>query len=302
MNDFGFPDDLNRFELGLEILSRLQSEYGDLPQGEHHVHGLPPHQFTQEPIDEEIYVEKERAFSYQAPSLEEILRDSGPLPPETILLGVCDEGLPILLDLNDAAPGSLLLIGDPDSGKTDFLLTALESGSATISQWKFRFACLTRQKEDYFGLLSDPHSYLVTAFSDSRARNIILEFSHIAEQRRFGRQAGPALVLVVDDLVEAGKRLDNDAYDLLLWLIENGPASHVYVLASINARLLKSTDPRLLDLFGAWIIGSIDPTKIGTRLSRIPVETAERLAPRQQFSVYYQGEWVPFWIPARVMQ
>ncbi len=58
-----------------------------------------------------------------APALEQALDEVGPMPREALFLGIAADGLPVLLNLHDPAPGPLLLIADPGAGKTAFLQT-----------------------------------------------------------------------------------------------------------------------------------------------------------------------------------
>ncbi len=285
MNKLRNPDDMRQFELGLEILARLQPEMAVLPE-----RGL------LEPLEIQVYpTPRSPTLSFRLPTREEILQETGPLPPDSILLGLSDDHLPILFDLRSGMSGSLLVIGDPAAGKTSFLLAALENAIASGSSRRLRFAWLSQHLEELGDLQCDPHCFRAASFSDSSAREAIQKYAQIAEQRRYGRQMGPALLLVVDSLVEAARRLDAETYDLLLWLIEKGPASQVFTLASLDARRLNQIDPQVVDLFGAWIVGSIDPAQTGPRLVRLPFECAGSLIPGQQFCVFFLDEWIPFW-------
>ncbi len=49
------------------------------------------------------------------------LRCRPPVSRGSLLLGLAEDGLPVLLDLYDPAPGPLLVAGDGGSGKTAFL-------------------------------------------------------------------------------------------------------------------------------------------------------------------------------------
>ena len=56
-----------------------------------------------------------------APSLESALDEVGPMPRKALFMGIAPDGLPVLLNLHDPAPGPILVVGDPGAGKTAFL-------------------------------------------------------------------------------------------------------------------------------------------------------------------------------------
>ena len=54
-------------------------------------------------------------------SAETSAAQAAALPEGSLLLGMAEDGLPVLLDLYDPAAGPLLVAGDGGSGKTVFL-------------------------------------------------------------------------------------------------------------------------------------------------------------------------------------
>src|SRR5512139_2827767 len=66
-----------------------------------------------------------------APKLDRVLADIGPLPPEALFLGIASDGLPVLLNLHNPHPGPMLVAGDAGSGKTTFLRTIAHSVAQT---------------------------------------------------------------------------------------------------------------------------------------------------------------------------
>ena len=54
------------------------------------------------------------------------------LPGGSLMLGLAEDGLPVLLDLYDPAPGPLLVAGDGGSGKTALLQSLARAAASRI--------------------------------------------------------------------------------------------------------------------------------------------------------------------------
>ena len=61
------------------------------------------------------------------PLLREVLARLNPCPSYSMLMGVCDDDLPLLLDLSNPAAGSVLVVSDVQYGNTLFVKTMLAS-------------------------------------------------------------------------------------------------------------------------------------------------------------------------------
>ena len=65
------------------------------------------------------------------PSLEQVLAGLSSIPEYSILIGAGEDGSPILMDLSNSEAGSLLILGDPGSGKTRLMLSSTTSGTSS---------------------------------------------------------------------------------------------------------------------------------------------------------------------------
>jgi hypothetical protein len=72
---------------------------------------------TGEVIDE-IHIESHSAGSLL--SVNEVLNAFGSFRPFSVLFGICEDGLPLMLNLKDSTAGSLLIEGNPRMGKPRF--------------------------------------------------------------------------------------------------------------------------------------------------------------------------------------
>ncbi|MGE5221918.1 MAG: hypothetical protein ACM3PY_05750, partial [Omnitrophica WOR_2 bacterium] len=104
------------------------------------------------------------------------------------------------------------------------------------------------------------------------------------------------ILLVVDDLIETLHTLDGDTARSLLWLIQEGPASHIRTIATIDPTRMDAGDIPLLEYFGTWMVGKMETSGRAAQLSRLPLDLARNLVPGSQLALFTGGKWMRFWI------
>ncbi len=235
---------------------------------------------------------------YPLPSLENLLQSLSPLEPQILLIGGCDDDIPILLDLTNPAAGSLLLLGDRLSGKTRLLGSMVQSACSTTPRRELRIAGISSSQLEWQHAASSAHTYKWTSTRGIEASAIIHELARVCEQRRFGRENGPTLLLVIDELSELLENLDAQTVELLTWLARSGPAQRTWVLAALDSGC-QSSAAKVIGAFGTKLFGSIASIKPAAGLEPIPQEVASGLVAGAQFCLKIDGNWLPFWIPSR---
>lgn len=195
--------------------------------------------------------------NYSLLSLSEVLHAFGAFPPYSLLFGVCDDGLPLILNLKDSSAGSLLVTGDPRRGKTQVLKTALASAAMLNRVDMVNFCIISPFPDEMADLYKFPHCQGLAAPYERRASEIILELSAIAEQKRYGRERGPAFILAIDDLSAlVGDHLDYEVLLHLRWLISKGPGSEIWTIATLPSHSATTCDPGISNIFGTKIFTS----------------------------------------------
>jgi hypothetical protein len=287
----------NRLISGMETLSRLAA---DLSSGAREtLHSLQSKPAAHSEIDPRYL---NSIVQIRIPSLEQVLAGIKSIPEYSILIGAAEDSSPILMDLSNSEAGSLLIVGDPASGKTRLLLSILSSACLINSPRKFRFSCITFQLGDISWLSKKPHAYQITAPYNEKAYQIINELANLLDQRRNGRDSGPAIVLAIDGLEELIPSLDSDLLDLLLWMIENGPQYRIWTVATLDVQKENLVQPEVLERFGTCLVGHMASTPIGGLFStprfEKRIQYPHRLLPGAQFGVLVEGEWIQFWVPS----
>ena len=238
---------------------------------------------------------------HQAPTVNSLLDSIYPVPPYSTVFGTCEDGLPFLMDLRDPAPGSILILGDPGSGKSRLLRTILSSASLINSPEKVNYCLITSNDRTFYSITGKPHCMAAASPYHRSASELIMDLSAITEQRRNGRRRGPAMILAIDDLAKfAGERLDYDVFIHFKWLLEEGPKSHIWPIITLDVQQLNKVDKRLLSAFGSLFFSNVQSPRHLEEIAGVYSPPSRSLFPGYQFEFMYAGDWIKFTLPAVV--
>lgn len=234
-------------------------------------------------------------FTDWPPRLDEVLALAGELPDYSIVLGACEDGLPVTLDLTNPAPGSLLICGGAGSGMTHLLQSILVSATRLNPAYRVAFNLLASQPGEYQGLGElDACQVLLPADGDASGE-VILELTDIAEQRRREPLSGSILLLGIDDLVTCLQAIDENTFNHLYWLIRHGPRSRVWTIATLPAGQADLVDVRFLSAFRTRLVGHIEKHEYPALLPQALADQAAALENGWQFGVAKLDGWMSFW-------
>ena len=238
----------------------------------------------------------EEGFDEGLPSLEGLIKRTGDFSPGSVVLGVCEDSLPFVLDLANPAPGAMLLAGDSSSGKTRFLRSLLKSAVILNQPDEVCFSLILNDPQEYLILSQQDHCQHCLASDDEASGEIIQELANIAEQRRHGLSGGPAYLLVIDDLEACLHHLAEQDYSRLFWLARHGARSRIWTIATIRPGNADLIDPRLMASFRTRIIGNMKDHNMAGYLSGDEEMDSHELEAGIQFLLPFGGAWLPIWI------
>ena len=232
--------------------------------------------------------------------LKELLAQNRNLPPQTVILGICEDGLPLALDLSDPAPGALLALGDMREEQMGLLRTAVASLSLRNNPRAAQFMVFSHQPDSWQAWVSqngfDRHCIAIENAQEDALRDRILQLADWTEQRRLGQRSGPPVVLVVDTLTF----LPRLAYDIRLnfdWLVKEGPQAQIWTIAAISTDLAASLGSRMLRSFQSRIIGCAKDPGFYIRLVGLDEAQARCFDQPGIFAVQIGEGWLKFHLP-----
>lgn len=199
----------------------------------------------------EIQIQPERAST---PSLYSTLDEYGAFPPYSLVIGLSNDGLPFMLDLDNPKSGSILAVGETGSGKTQLLKVISTSACLLNNPQNVSLHVISKKANEYSSLFSFPHCQAFLHPYDRAAGELVIELASIAEQRRTGRELGGMMMLIIDDFSSISRILsDYSVYLNLKTLVSRGPKSGIWPIISINPNDVHEEKGHFLRTFGTYI-------------------------------------------------
>ncbi|NJN44483.1 MAG: hypothetical protein HC806_07015 [Anaerolineae bacterium] len=212
------------------------------------------------------------------------------LPGNSMVLGVCEDGLPLLLEFSDPSPGALLFLGENVNGMQKHLLSILTSINllklnsqvsinvispdlSVFSDNELAYPInnlLLPDQDEIFDLLGE---LFVTVENRQRKENSL---TNKILGNFISPQKGPIQILLIDQIDVLISYLAPESLAYLRWLLRRGPSSNVWVLASLNTKNGNSLDTKTLKAFGLKVTSKMQISQETDRFTEIsPVQMNE---------------------------
>ena len=241
----------------------------------------------------------DQVLATNIPTVAELVELVQPLPGQSCLLGLCDDGAPFLFDLANRETGSLLLVGDAGAGKTHHLQTIVDSAVRLNAPHEVQIAVLTRDSDEWKALMKSPGyaRYISGVYSwyEQGAINLIDQLVRLGENRNSGRHSGATVLLILDDLAgvfDASFETQNGLH----WLLVDGPFSGIRPIASLDARLCPE-NPFWMDAFRTFLIGKVAASDSINSLGFSPEPETGSLVPGLEFCAFMGQQWMTYHVP-----
>lgn len=216
-----------------------------------------------------------------------------PMPAYTTVLGICEDGLPLVLDMNDPDAGAILISGRRHTGKCELMKSILYSACSTNNADQLYFYMISPQPGDQIGLNQLAHCYGVLSSYDKAACELIYDLAGLVEQRKSGRHLGAKCILAIDDLYELIKHQDYDVLNHLKWLFRYGASNGIWLISTVDDErqnliehdLLAEQKTRILTGTGRSLL----PEQAATSHSEVSLTT---------YKTRIGNDWINFWLPS----
>ena len=219
------------------------------------------------------------------------VEQAAPIPDGSLLLGLAEDGLPVLLDLYDPTPGPLLVAGDGGSGKTA-LLRSLARTSGFQDPGDTQFGVLTPFPEEWTALETLSNCLGIWPAFHPSAHNFLSQLVGWAEELPETSQA----VLLLFDGLDLMNGSDFQSRHDLRWLLMYGPEHQVWPVITVNPGRLTRIQT-WLDYFHTRILGQMKNVRNGRLLLDDPEINLSGLLPGKQFGLSQSKSWLKFYLP-----
>jgi hypothetical protein len=236
------------------------------------------------------------------PGYDEIIDWLKPAPHGTALLGLCQDGLPLLIDLSGMEPGGLILL-DRRSDKSRVLLNIILASAIQLSRpGSVEIALISPHLEKF---PCPPEGAFAFSWAEpwERAALDLLQ-EHLAASGVHGVRPTDRIfrLLILDEVDRFLPYLDQMTRELLTWATLNGPAQGCRVIASAPSNAsFASPEPLAPEgMFLSSFTRRIQGHHPASRSSQDPLAPQIHPAVHARdgyFSINLAGESIPFWLP-----
>ncbi len=215
-------------------------------------------------------------------------------PPGSIILGVDEEGAPLLVQLTSPDVAHILVAGSTGSGKTALLRSMILSMALRHSPRALQCLLIDPKSRGFSPLARLPHLIRPIVTAPDQAIQALADAVKEMEQRDREKRNRPLLTIFIDELADLRMVGGQAVEKLLARLTQRGREAGVHVIvatqrpaATIMGGLVKANLP--VRLVGS--VASPEDAKVATGIAR---SGAERLTGRGDFLLVARGEIVRF--------
>lgn len=214
---------------------------------------------TTAPTEVSLQQTPHQAIVNPTPSIYTIFESYGPFPNQSLMVGICADGFPFILDLNNPRSGSILVVGENTHERSQILKTMCLSASLINKPEQISIFAITNKPHQYAELSKYPNCQAIISPYERSAGELVIELASIVEQRRSGRERGEIFLLLIDDFQSIDSILNNfSVYLNLKSMVSLGPQNGVWPIISIQPGDVQSSRGQLLRSFGTYIFERVD--------------------------------------------
>lgn len=234
-------------------------------------------------------------------SLHRLMEQHPELPAQSVLLGACDDGRPLMLDLFDPEPGALLALGDDRESQLELLRNVIDSSASRNLPRRLQFLVISHQPQVWQSWVSergfDRHCLGIAGAEEQSVSAWVLRLADWTERRRLGKMSGPPILLVLDTLSFVS-RLPNGVSQNFDWMVKEGPPAQIWTLAAISTELASSLGERVMRVFRCHILGQSKDPRAYIQLTGLNEQDAAGFNEPRRFAVHLGSRLIPFRLPA----
>jgi S-DNA-T family DNA segregation ATPase FtsK/SpoIIIE len=216
------------------------------------------------------------------------------VPPVTALLGVDQEGTPLLLRLTSPDVVHVLVAGTTGSGKTALLRTMLASLALFNRQGAVQLLLIDPKARGLAPLASLPHILGRLASSAQEGVQALQWLVREMERRDHQASADPAIVVAVDELADLLSLGGPPLEQALLRLAQRGREAGIHLIACTQKPAASVLSSVLKANFPVRLVGSVASPEDAKVAAGIAASGAEKLLGRGDFLLVNKGQLLRF--------
>lgn len=232
----------------------------------------------------------------QLTTIESILSGRRTIPAYSLVLGLCDDQLPLVIDLTETSSGSFLIAGDSGFANTTLLHSIITSALLLNTELEANIHLISPQADSLTRFHHHPNFKISYQPDRPECAIVLEEMVSLVRSRERARRVQPYHLFFIDSLDMLWDAVDAQSKVWLNWLITYGPRYGLWVFASLETEYLHPTLYRTVDSFSSRILGNIQFPNEARYLSGLNNDNLGELVPEIEFLTYTNGQSFRTWL------
>jgi S-DNA-T family DNA segregation ATPase FtsK/SpoIIIE len=222
------------------------------------------------------------------------------LPFGTAVLGVADDGAPLLVRLPSPDVGHLLIAGTTGSGKTALLQSIVASLAVAHRRSQLQLVLIDPKGYSFAALRDLPHLLHPIVSHPDRAIDLLSEMTALLDRRAATARPEPCVVIAIDELADLALTGGAQVIDRVGRLVQRGREANIHVIAATQKPSSALIGPVVKANFPVRLVGRVVSSEDARVAAGIGGTGAERLSGRGDFlaistlgTLRFQAAYVP---------
>ena len=216
-----------------------------------------------------------------------------PLPAGVAVLGLCDDGAPLLIRLPSPDVAHILISGTTGSGKTALCQTMILSLAMTHRRSQLQFVLIDPKQRAFAPFATLPHLLQPVVGDPAKAASALEAVVRIMESRGSECPA-PRIVVVMDELADLMQTSGASFAHSLTRLAQRGREAGIHIVACTQKPSSQVLGPLVRANFPARLAGRVVSAEDARVATGIGGTGAERLAGHGDFIAVAAGQVLRF--------
>lgn len=222
-------------------------------------------------------------------TLDRVFEDVTDVPHGTAILGLDDEGAPLLLRIASPEVAHVLICGTTGSGKTVLARTIILSLARYHSVHDLGLVLVDPKGRGYAPLVGLPHLARPLAETAAEALEVLKWLVALMEKRDTDGVRSPRLMCCIDELADLMLVAGKDFENLLTRLTQRGRSAGIHVVACTQKPTAAIIGSLVKSNFPVRIVGSVVSPEDAKVATGVKQSGAEKLLGRGDFLLAARG-------------
>jgi DNA segregation ATPase FtsK/SpoIIIE, S-DNA-T family len=205
------------------------------------------------------------------------------IPFGTALLGLADDGAPLLLRLPSPDVAHVLIAGTTGSGKTALVQSMIASLALTHRRSQMQFVLIDPKGRAFEGLNTLPHLLRPIVSQADQIVQVLNDMIELMETRDRSRVTDPRIVIVLDELSDLVQTGGSQVIESLGRLVQRGREAGIHIIGATQKPSSAILGPLVKANFPVRLVGRVVSSDDARVAAGIGGTGAERLTGHGDF-------------------